>query len=643
MMNDQFGQLISAMERQKSVSAFGERMVVGEAAIVEGDLQLRAIFEGALEAMVIFDDDGNCVEVNPAACTLLGLSKQEFIGKALGESIDSGCDWQGSLSSFLATGQARGEVKILHSDRGYSCWRDVEYSATANIVPGLHLVTLHDITDRKRAEEQLQYHAFYDSLTGLPNRTWLLNCLGRCLRKAKRRSSYVLGLLFIHLERFQIIKYSFGHLVGDGLLRAVPLRLGTCLQPQDTLARVGTDEFAILLDDIKELDNAIAIADRIHQELAVPFQINGHELFATANIGIALSASRKPEQTEAEQTEAGKTEAGKTEAETTEAESAESFALLESNGGTGKLEDPEDLLRAADTAMYHAKIMGGGRSAVFDPSMHAVALASLQLENDLRRALKHQELQLHYQPIVDLARGRIVGFEALVRWQHPKRGLVSPGEFIPIAETTGLIVPMGAWILYEACRQLREWQVSLLVNRKSAAEGSSAHPSISVNLAGVQLAHPGLVELLDQVLGDTGLEGRYLKLEITETAIASASESIRLMLLQLKQRQVQLCIDDFGTGYSSLSRLHRLPIDTLKIDRSFVSNMSARDGSQEIVRTVLSLARNLGMDAIAEGIETAEQLAQLRELQCEYGQGYYFRRPVDAAAAAALLASQPQW
>ena len=626
-MNDQFGQLTSAMKRQLSASASGESMVFEQGAPPDCDLELRTIFERALEAMVIFNDDGNCVAANPAACTLFGLSKEELIGKALEESMDSGCDWRERLSTLLATGRATGEVKIDPGDRGYNSWREVEYSATANIVSGLHLATLHDITDRKRAEEQLQYHAFYDSLTGLPNRTWLLNCLGRCLRKAKRRSGYVVGLLFIHLERFEIIKYSFGHLVGDRLLRAIAFRLGTCLQPTDTLARVGTDEFAILLEAINELDDAIAVADRIHQELTMPFQVNGHEMFASANIGIAMSPRLAQE----------------TELEKMRSPNGKSFTIEESNEETSKLEHPEDLLRAADTAMYHAKVMGGGRTAAFEPAMHLVALASLQLENDLRRALKGQELLLYYQPIIDLSLGRLVGFEALVRWQHPKRGLVSPGEFIPIAETTGLIVPMGAWILYEACRQLREWQVSLLADRSSEIAEVYSDLSISVNLAGVQLAHPGLVELLDQVLDDTGLEGRYLKLEITETAIASAPESVRGMLLQLKQRQIQLCIDDFGTGYSSLSRLHRLPIDTLKIDRSFVINMSDQEGSMEIVRTILSLARNLGMDAIAEGIETAEQLAQLRKLGSEYGQGYYFRRPLDAASAAALLVSQPQW
>ncbi|MEB3829129.1 putative bifunctional diguanylate cyclase/phosphodiesterase [Phormidium sp. CCY1219] len=628
IMKNQLARLVPAIERELREAAGRRSRSVAEVALRASERQLRALFESALDAMAIFNDDRQFVSVNPAACTLLGLSNQELIGRSIVEFIESPCDLEQALSNFYAQSRATGELKILRSD---GTMRDVEYSATANFIPGLHLSVLHDITERKQAEEQLLYNAFYDPLTGLPNKAWFLNCLGRSLRHAKRRANYLFAVLFLDLDRFGIVKYSFGHLVADRLLSATARRLGTCLGPKDTLARVGTDEFAILIDNIHQIADATAVADKIHKELTLPFEINGHEMFSTASIGVAVGSSN---------------------ASASPSPPDEHGDRLWDYSATNTLNQPEDYLRAADTAMYHAKAMGGGRTALFEPDMHAGALAMLQLETDLRRALKREELQLYYQPIVKLSTGQISGFEALIRWRHPTRGLVCPGEFIPIAEGTGLIVPMGAWVLEEAARQLRQWHAQLpsgaianspLPWEDAPLSSASTLLTMSVNLAGVQFAHPGLLEHIDGILQQSGIPGETLKLEITETAIMAAAESATALLLQLKEQQIQLCIDDFGTGYSSLSRLQRLPIDTLKIDKSFVSRMSMESESLEIVRTCVDLAHNLGMDVVAEGVETPEQLAGLRALKCEYGQGYFFSKPLDAKAATALLASNPQW
>lgn len=624
VMKDHLGRLIPAIDRELREVSIRRSRDLAEEALRTSERQLRAVFECVLDAMVIFNEEGKFALVNPAACSLFGQSKEELLGEEIGKFIHSACDLEEAIGHFQKSGRAKGELKLIRAD---GTFRDVEYSATANFIPGLHLSVLHDITERKKTQEQLLYNAFYDSLTGLPNKTWFLNSLGRSLRQAKRRSDYLFAVLFIDLDRFGTIKYSFGHLVGDLLLSATARRLGTCLDPKDTIARVGIDEFAILLENIRDLGNAIAVADRIHKELSLPFHINGKEMFSTASIGIALGSS--------------------------DAKICESETYHYYDRGSATLKRPEDFLRAADTAMYHAKTMGGGRSALFEPQMQAGAQAMLQLETDLRLALERHELLLYYQPIVNLKTGYIAGFEALVRWQHPTRGLVSPGEFIPVAEGTGAIVPMGAWILEEACRQLQQWHELLQFWQ---GDRSHCHPddpsflqlsppllTLSVNLAGAQFAYPHLIDQIDEILARTGVNGSCVKLEITETAIVTAAESAASMLLELKKRQLQLCIDDFGTGYSSLSRLQRLPLDILKIDRSFVSHMSVEAESLEIVRTCIVLAHNLGMDVVAEGVETVEQLAQLRALQCEFGQGYLFSKPLDAATATTLLTSMPHW
>ncbi len=440
-----------------------------------------------------------------------------------------------------------------------------------------------DITEKKHAEKKLVHDALYDILTGLPNRISLMERLRRTGELTNQEQQYLFAVLFIDLDRFKMINDSLGHAVGDLLLCEIAHRLINCLRPEDTIARIGGDEFVILLEDVKNHDNAIAVAERILQELSTPFNLEGREIFTTASIGITFSSTT--------------------------------------------FKHPEDLLRDADLAMYRAKTQGRGRYEIFHPRMHTSAVALLEIETDLRRSLERQELRLHYQPIVSLRTNRLVGFEALIRWQHPQQGLIPPAKFVPIAEETGLIAPIGNWILREACTQMCQWQTQF-------PEWPAL--TINVNLSSKQFT-PHLVEQVHQILQETGLEAQYLKLEITESALMGNADSAIITLTQLKQLGIQLAIDDFGTGYSSLSYLHRFPIDTLKVDRSFIKKVDV-DGEQlAIVRTIITLAWNLGMEVVAEGVETAKQLAQLRSLRCEYAQGYLFSKPADAEAIETLL------
>jgi diguanylate cyclase (GGDEF)-like protein len=479
------------------------------------------------------------------------------------------------------------QTEVRHQRRGgehvWALWNVARFQDPRDDETYL-VLQLQDVTERKQSEERLRHDAFHDPLTGLPNRALFTDHVKLTIARAKRVTTRRFAVLFCDLDRFKVINDSLGHVAGDQLLVEVARRLERCLRQGDTVARVGGDEFTILLDDLADEQEAATVAERIQKEIGAAIMLSGREVFTTMSIGVAA--------------------------------------------GTGSYSDPEDILRDADTAMYRAKSLGKARHVVFDHSMHASAVNLLQIETDLRKALEKGQFYLLYQPIVSLDNFKLCGFEALVRWHHPERGLISPLDFIPIAEETGQIIGIGEWALFEACRQMREWQEKF----------PQASPIfMSVNLSAKQFNHMMLIAQVDDVLRRTGLNPRQLKLEITEGAVMDNIDAATEMLRQLRDLGVQLAIDDFGTGYSSLSYLHRFPIDTLKIDRSFVTRMANNPENVEIVRTIVMLAQVLGMDVVAEGVETKEQLKLLRDLRCEYGQGYYFSRPSSAGDSEKII------
>ena len=448
-----------------------------------------------------------------------------------------------------------------------------------------------DISDRKRAEERLIHDAFHDALTGLPNRALFTNLLERSLARLKRRKDYRFAVLFLDMDRFKVINDSLGHMLGDQLLIEVARRLSACLRPGDTVARLGGDEFTVLLDDIVDEDDATAIADRIQSELMAAFSLGGHDVFTSVSIGITLS-----------------------------------------NDGYRR---PEEVLRDADTAMYRAKSHGTAEHEIFNADMHERAMSLLKMETDLRHALDRNEFRLVYQPIITLQTGRLAGFEALLRWEHPERGCVYPTEFIQLAEETGVIVKIGQWALWEACRQVTRWM--------DIPRNGDPALLVSVNLSPKQFGETGLVESVADALAVTGLPASSLKLEITEGVLMDRAEASVRLLDELKASGIQVQVDDFGTGYSSLGYLHRFSLDALKIDQSFVGRVGIDQENTEIVRTIVTLARNLGMAVVAEGVETEEQRAFLRTLDCEHVQGFLFSGPLEPQDAEALIRSGRGW
>lgn len=434
---------------------------------------------------------------------------------------------------------------------------------------------------------QLRTMAFHDHLTGLPNRVLLMEYLETALNQTKADPNYQFAVLFLDCDRFKVVNDSLGHSVGDQLLAAVAHRLANALPQVDILSRLGGDEFAILLTDVQQINDATQVAETIIAALSHPFKLQKYDVYINGSIGIAI--------------------------------------------GNQIYTKPEHILRDADAAMYRAKAQGYPRYQVFDPKMYQENLQFLQIETEIRKAIvDYTEYQVYYQPIIDLKTGKLMGFETLARWFHPTKGFISPGEFIPVAEETGLIVPLGFWILEQACKQLGTWQEQGLVDDKL---------SVNVNLSTRQFSQPDLIPSIDKVLEKIPLGSKYLKLEITESALMDNRAKAQHLLQQLRDRKIQLCLDDFGTGYSSLSYLHCFPVNTLKIDKSFVSRLDGTPNTLGLIPVIINIAQKMNMTVVAEGIETVEQLQQLQQLDCHFGQGYFFSRPIPAHEATQLLKS----
>ncbi|HKP94247.1 MAG TPA: EAL domain-containing protein [Fibrobacteria bacterium] len=570
---------INALERKKV-----------DQALSEAKAKYLNIFENAVEGIFQSTPDGSFLGVNPALARILGYSDPREMTAAVRDIAATLYVDPERRGEFIRILRERGRVTEFESQVRRKDGSVILISENARAVlkadGSLDYCegTVMDVTQRKRMEDQLIHGALHDSLTGLPNRTLLMERLGRALERSRRKTGAMSAVLVLDLDRFKMINESMGHQQGDRMLVAFARRLEAFVPPGTTLARLGGDEFCMLLEDMRDFNHATILADRLQEALGMGFDLDGREVYAAASIGIAVGGAQTP--------------------------------------------GPQDLLRDAETAMHRAKAAGKGRYEVFDVSMRTKAVHLMTLETDLRRALERMEFRLHYQPIVSLEDSALTGFEALIRWAHPTLGMVSPMDFIPLAEDTGLIIPIGRWVLWQSCKQLVEW-------RKIFEDGRRL--TMSVNLSGKQLQDMDLVRQIQAILKESGLDASSLKLEVTESAIMENPEKAAAILNSLRDMGIHLSLDDFGTGYSSLSYLHRFPFHNLKIDRSFVSKLETGDKDAEIVKVINSLARNLGMDVVAEGIETEGQWALLHRLACAYGQGYYFSKPLEDTAARKLI------
>ncbi|MGI9065427.1 MAG: putative bifunctional diguanylate cyclase/phosphodiesterase [Pyrinomonadaceae bacterium] len=581
--------LLTYLSYRKNTETHGPQTDHHGAISRDNSERFRSAFDNAAIGMALVTPEGRWLQVNASLCKLLGYSEQELM------TIDylnvlHPSDLSPALANFKDL--LRGKIRSCQMEKRYLHKSGLEVWAlwSASLAHDAHTMTpnlifqIQDITNRKQAEERLHYDAFHDGLTGLPNRALFIDHVKLAIARLQRREDQIFAVVYLDLDRFKVVNDSLGHMGGDQLLIDIARRLESCLRPGDTIARIGGDEFTVLLEDIGDGSTVTQIAERVQTELSAPFSLSGREVFTTVSMGIALSSK--------------------------------------------EYERPEDILRDADTAMYRAKGMGKARHEIFDTRMHSQALKLLQLETDLRRALERKEFVLVYQPIMSLGTGVLCGFEALIRWPHPERGLISPIDFIPLAEETGMIVQIGEWVLREACVQMQRWHVIFPTDPPAF---------MCVNLSVKQFSQPNLIEKVADILKETNLASTSLKLEITESAVIENVETAIRMLNQLRELGVQLAMDDFGTGYSSLSNLHRFPINTLKIDRSFITQMVENNENAEIVRTISGLAQNLGMDVVAEGVETREQLQILKSLGCKYGQGYFFSKPLDTQSAEAFI------
>ena len=551
--------------------------------LAEAEARFRGAFEDAPIGMGLTTQHGQFFRVNRALADMLGYAPSELQGMHVAD-ITHPDDREATLRQLvdLVAGEVPGyqiEKRYLHKD-GHVLWVCISVSLVrdADGEPAYTIGQVEDITERKATAERLAHAAIHDPLTGLPNRVLFVDRLARALVRARRHDTKV-GVIFLDLDRFKVVNDSLGHATGDELLKAISERLLGALRPEDTVARFGGDEFVVLCEDITDDATVRHVAQRIEATISRPTVISRREIFVTASIGVVVSGP-----------------------------SAAS---------------PETLLRDADAAMYGAKGQGRARIECFDRQTHQRSVEALELEADLHRAVERGELRVHYQPIVDLVTGRVSGFEALIRWMHPTRGLVDPHEFISLAEDTGLIVPIGAWILEEACHQAVHWQ--------SQRRNGGAPLTVSVNVAPRQLNEPSLAEQFGQILDATGIDPQTVWLEVTESALSHAEPSIKA-LESLRGLGAHLAVDDFGTGYSSLAHLKAFPVEALKIDQGFVDGLGTDPSDTTIVGAVVGLAHSMGLAAIAEGLEEPSQLAELRTLGCDYAQGYLFGAPQPASA-----------
>jgi diguanylate cyclase (GGDEF)-like protein/PAS domain S-box-containing protein len=551
-----------------------------ESTLLQSETKLQQIVNGTADGILILSREGIVLFSNAAASVLFGYPMEDLRG------VDM-CLPRKITNTI--------EIQILcKTERGMAT-RNIEMKLSRSLWEGTfaYLATIRDITERKRSEGELTYNAFHDVLTGLPNRAALMTQIEGAIAKTQIDSSYLFAVLFLDLDGFKGVNDRLGHAAGDHLLIQVARRLELCLRPSDHIARLGGDEFVIFLDNIHSIQDAIHISERIEVALSAPITWEGQQIFTRASIGIAL--------------------------------------------GKDSYRDPEELLRDADIAMYAAKKCGQGCYEVFDTDISACAVPKFRQESELKQALDRQEFVLHYQPIVDLHSQRITGFEALLRWNHPERGMIWPDDFIPLAEETGLIIEIGTWVLSEACTQLKTWQREI---------ASDIPLSMSVNVSSLQLKEPSFLAMVEQALLTTQIQARNLTLEITESVIMEESASMDALLGQLRGQGIQLSLDDFGTGYSSLVALKQFPISTLKLDRSFIQSLGSDPKSLEIIQAVMHLAQKMNMSVIAEGIETDSQQRQLKILDCILGQGFLFSEAIDGKAAGDLIeanARLPQW
>ena len=564
---------------------------LAEHALREAERRMRDILENVRLVAVMRDINGDVTFANEFVVELLGCPEEDVVSAnwfdafVPAEHKDPLRDaYKDALANGSITPHDESEVVTRLGERRTVSWNHTLLHDVEGRVIGAASIG-EDVTERRRFEQQLLHDAFHDALTGLPNRALFLDRLGSALARLARHPERLVAVLFLDLDRFKLINDSLGHSVGDELLVAISRVLREAIRPGDTVARLGGDEFTVLLDDLEDPLEATAVAQRILASLNVPFALSGHEVFATASVGIALSSRQ--------------------------------------------YDVPEDMVRDADTAMYRAKSEGKARHRVFDTSMHTHALELLALENDLRRAVERKRFVVHYQPIVELATTAIVGVEALVRWDHTQRGIIGPSEFIGLAEETGLVIGISDQVLWQACEDARTW------------ESKFPFPiCVNVNLSTRAFSQPDLVERVANVLENTKLSASRLKLEITESALMENPDTTATMLHRFRELGARICIDDFGTGYSSLSYLLRFPVDTLKIDRSFVAAIGRGQRNAQLVGTMIALARSLGMDVVAEGVETEEQRRYLLDLGCAHAQGFLFSAPLVVSDLEALLAAE---